>query len=138
MTRESKSAEVDLQSAVARFEAWRARRVLGARIPEALWELAAHMAHRYGVSATATALRVSYYSLQERVADLSSTAVLPRTDSPRISFVELPGPSPSRSTDCECVLELERSTGAKLRLQWRGVVPPDFSALSRAFWEERS
>lgn len=59
--RDERSGE--LAAGSAQFEAWRR-----ARIPGRLWELAESLAKRHGVSATAQALKVGYYSLQDRLA----------------------------------------------------------------------
>ena len=40
----------DLERARSRFRAWRGRRKIGERIPEALWALAVQLANVHGVS----------------------------------------------------------------------------------------
>ena len=47
------------------FEAWRRQRQAGERIPESLWRLAVRLVPSYGISRTAGALRVDYYSLTD-------------------------------------------------------------------------
>jgi len=137
----------DLVQGAARFADWRRHREVGARIPAVLWELAVELAQRHGVSRTSQALRVGYYSLQERVvargrasarppvATVTSTspksAAVAEAKSP--TFVELPV-APFGAT-CECALEFEQPCGAKLRIQVRGPQLPDLAALGRAFWE---
>jgi hypothetical protein len=110
---------------------------VGARIPAALWELAARLAERHGVSRTAQALRVGYYSLQERVeargrASVRSGAIA-KTPSP--TFVALP--TAPFGAACDCTIEIEKPCGTKLRVQLRGPQPPDLVALSREFGESR-
>ena len=51
-----------------RFEAWRRSRNVGARIPEKLWSLAVTLADAHGVSRTASALKLDYNALKERIA----------------------------------------------------------------------
>ncbi len=127
----------DLVRGAARFADWRQGRKVGARIPTALWELAVKLAERHGVSRTAQALRVGYYSLQERVearrlASVTSAAV-EQAMSP--TFVELP--AAPLGAACECSIEFEKPCGAKLRVQLRGPQLPDLAALGREFWESR-
>lgn len=134
--------EAELVEGAARFANWRRRREVGTRIPVALWELAVELARRHGVSRTSQALRVGYYSLQERVAASASTSVAPTagtaatvtpTKSP--AFVELT--TTPFAAACECAIEFEKPCGAKLRVQVRGPQLPDLAALGRAFWESR-
>jgi hypothetical protein len=89
------------------------------------------LATTYGVSRTATALRLDYYSLKRRVTDQALPAVPASASSDSYAFVELPASTFSPSG--ECVLELEKSNGEKIRICWKGAAP-DFVALSRSFW----
>ena len=65
-TRQRGELPKDLAQARSRFEAWRERRQGGRRIPQPLWDLAARLASRHGVSRTAAALGLDYYSLKRR------------------------------------------------------------------------
>ena len=51
-----------------RFEAWRLSRKVGARIPDKLWSLAVTLAEAHGLSRTASALKLDYHGLKNRVA----------------------------------------------------------------------
>src|SRR6476660_6569077 len=73
----------------ARFQAWRQRRALGERIPQTLWALAVRLARTHGVSRTATALGLDYYSLKKRAA--ASAAAPPQSSGP--TFVEFTAPA---------------------------------------------
>ena len=135
--RTSVACGADLVQGVARFANWRQGRKVGTRIPTALWELAVKLAERHGVSRTAQALRVGYYSLQGRVearrlASVTSAAV-EQAMSP--TFVELP--APPFGAACECSIEFEKPCGTKLRVQLRGPQLPDLATLGREFWESR-
>ena len=57
----------DLAQARSRFEDWREQRPGSRRIPQPLWALAVRLASTHGVSRTATALGLDYYSLKKRV-----------------------------------------------------------------------
>lgn len=110
-----------------RFEAWRRSRKFGARIPDKLWSLAVKLAEVHGVSRTATALKLDYHALKNRVAGESSdpSSVVP-------TFIELT-PSPL-TPSTECVVEFEDGSGARMRVQLRGCQAPDLVALGRSFW----
>jgi hypothetical protein len=56
-----------LVSLARRFQAWRSARRLGKRIPAPLWRAAVAQARVHGLSATATALKLSYCDLQRRL-----------------------------------------------------------------------
>ena len=112
-----------------RFERWRATRTGCSRIPADLWASAVKAAGRYGLCPTARALGLDYNALKKRVAATSSD----RTDAPGIAtFVELAVPAAGGMT--ECIVELENTGGAKMRIHLKGVASPDLAALSRSFW----
>ena len=130
-------ASIRLEALRRRFECWRQRRTVGTRIPEPLWEAATNVARVYGVSRTASTLRVDYYSLQKRVQE-DAAASSPATQEAAQSaprFVELPLPSAGSG---ECIVELEDGGGAKMRVHLKGVAAPDLAGLSRSFWSRQS
>ena len=110
-----------------RFEAWRRTCQVGTRIPEKLWSLAVSLADVHGLSRTASALKLDYYSLRQRVAARSSD---PGSVAP--AFIEFSPPSLAPAT--ECVVEFENGSGARMRVHLRGCEIPDLVALGRSFW----
>jgi hypothetical protein len=109
---------------------WRQRHRRGAGIPEELWREAAELACGHGLSRTARALRLDYYSLQKHAAAARSGVRTPE-------FVELlPGGIPASRP--ECLIEVEDGGGAKLRIHLQGGAFPDIAALPRGFREGRS
>ncbi len=126
----------ELARGAARFAQWRRGRGLGERIPEPLWKLAVALAARYGVSRTATALQVGYYSLKERSEEEQPSTNLAGEDrAVSAGFVELP--PASLTPVSECVIEFEKASGEKLRVHCKGSCLPDLAALGRGFWEAR-
>ena len=112
-----------------RFERWRRTRKVRSPIPEPLWISAVRMADMYGLHRTAKTLRVNYYSLKKRAQRKDTVAAgMPEKD-PTATFVEL---APVVGS-CECTLELEDPSGAKMRVHLKGGVAPDLPALSRSF-----
>jgi hypothetical protein len=93
------------------------------------------LAGRYGVSRTARALGVGYYSLKDRVEKATVSAAADSPGRSEATFLEL-AVSP-RSDAGECTLEWEDAGGGKMRVHLRGVAVPDLVALSRCFWEGR-
>lgn len=110
-----------------RFEAWRRSRKVGARIPDKLWSLAVTLAEAHGLSRTASALKLDYHSLKNRLAggNCDSRCVAP-------AFIELTPPSSGPSAS-ECVIELEDGFGARMRVHLRGCELPDLADLCRSF-----
>jgi len=114
-----------------KFEQWRQRRRPPARIPEDLWREAAELACAHGVHRTARALRLDYYSLKKRAAAAA------RSGQRGPVFVEiLPGGMAAPRS--ECVIEVEDSRGAKMRIHLQGGDLPDVAALIGVFREGRS
>ena len=113
----------------SRFTTWRRNHGARTRIPDALWNSAAEAAVEFGLSRTATTLKLNYYTLKKRMerrrgagdAHLSSTA-----------FVEIPHPIAGPAQ--ECVIEFENGEGACLRVRLQGSHIPDVLALGRSFW----
>jgi hypothetical protein len=118
----------DLAQARSQFQAWRARRQVGGRIPQPLWALAVQLVARHGVSRTATALGLDYYGLKRRAA----AADQPKARGP--AFVELPAPV---VVGKQCRFELDNGTGTTLRVQLVGYDTADVEALARHLWNAR-
>lgn len=129
------SAHADTALALLRtqrkIERWRQQRRPRARIPEELWREAAELACAYGINQTAKILRLDYYSLKKR---LPAAARLGRHEA---EFVEiLPGGIPSARP--QCTIEVEETTGAKMRIHLQGGEMPDVAAILGAFRRSRS
>ena len=116
----------DLVRGRNRFQAWRARRQSGGRIPQRLWALAVRLVCRHGVSRTATALGLDYYSLKKRAEVTASEA---QSNGP--AFVELPSPI---VVGKQCLFELANGAGATMRVQLVGYDAADVAGLTRSFW----
>ena len=126
-TRQRGELPKDLARARSRFEAWRERRQAGRRIPQPLWDLAVQLASKYGVSRTATALGLDYYSLKTQA---EAAALQPPSRSP--AFVELPPPV---VVGKQALFELDNGAGATMRVQLLGYDAADVEALARRFWD---
>ncbi len=120
----------DLLQARSRFQAWRGRRKVGERIPQPLWAMAARLAGTHGVSRTAAALGLDYYSLKQRVEAAGSE---PQPNGP--AFVEV-SPTPLMAVR-HCRLELDNGAGARLRMELSGYDAADLEALARGFGNAR-
>src|ERR1700747_2933939 len=106
MAQEAVEGENDLDQLRRRFEECRSTRTSRGRLPEPLWKQAAELARHYGLNPTAQALRLDYNQLKKRMgtrdrAKRTKKEVIPE-------FVELIGPGPSMTTECQVEVESER------------------------------
>src|ERR1051326_4696000 len=111
-----------------RFERWRSGHKSRLPIPNALWKAAAEAAREHGVFRAAKTLRLDYSKLKR----MMQAGVPPRVTMAPARFVEL---TPSEGIAvAECVIELEGPRG-KMRIHWKGAMPPDLAGLSQVLWE---
>jgi hypothetical protein len=118
----------DLMQGRSRLQAWRRQRKGSGRIPERLWALAVRLVSSHGVSRTATALRLDYYSLKKR----AETGVADQAPSSGPAFVELPAPIVAGK---QCLFELDNKAGTTMRLQLLGYAAAEIEVLARSFWK---
>ena len=117
----------DLVRVQSLFLAWRRRRrKAGSRIPQSLWRRAVRLVSAHGISRTAQALGVDYYSLKKQV---EAAADQPPARAP--AFVELPSPVLASK---QCLFELDNGAGTTMRVQLTGYDATDIAVLSRSFW----
>jgi hypothetical protein len=113
-----------------RFALWRKERRKGARIPEALWKSAVASAVDFGVSKTASVLKLDYYGLKKRME--RQRGRVPQSGS-AAAFVEVPNPVAGLAK--ECVIEFDNGRGSCMRVHLKGTDVPDVLALGRSFWK---
>jgi hypothetical protein len=113
-----------------KIDQWRQRHRPRARIPEELWREAAQLARAHGINRTARALRLDYYALKKRAAAAAGSG----ERAPE--FVEIL-PGGMRAPQPECMIEIEETSGAKMRIRLQGGNLPDVADLTRAFRECR-
>jgi hypothetical protein len=88
--------------------------------------LAVRLVSAHGLSRTATALGLDYYSLKKQV---EATANQPQSSS--LAFVQLPAPLLAAK---QALVELNNGAGATLRVQLVGYDAADLEALVHRFW----
>ena len=127
-TRKTDSLPAGLEKARERFEAWRETRTQGDRIPDRLWKLAARTAVKHGPHRTSRALRLDYMVLKRR---MPGGVLKASTKSKEPSFVEIR--RPDALITGECVAWVEDLSGARMRLELRGLDAAQLGALARSF-----
>jgi hypothetical protein len=140
MTQEAASGREEVEQLRGRFEEFRRTHPVRSRLPDELWAMAAKLAGRDGITATARALAVDRPSLQRWTDRLEPRASIKARKSPHRqpqggsgapAFMELLacGSGAGRS----CLVEVESQRGAKLRLELKGIQPSELAELIRAF-----
>jgi len=87
-SRSARNQSLSFQPLAKRLKAWRAEGSRGKRIPEELWKAAAELARVQGLNRTATELKLNYYDLQRRLAEIQRIRIRPRPK-PAPHFVEV-------------------------------------------------
>jgi hypothetical protein len=128
MAQQTVKMQDDVEQLRRRFDEFRNTEPLRSRLPEPLWAAAAELATRYGVHATARALRLDYSGLKRRVEQRSQPKSTPVEAT---TFVELIGPVAGNLTSCS--VEVESAQGGKLRLELKAVATSELVNLIRAF-----
>jgi len=128
--RQKEASHAELERVRRRFDRWRQTHQGRRRIPEPLWNAAVNAASTCGVSKTASTLRIDYSGLKQRVAAATTSGDSIVTG--ETTFLELV-PSVS-AVQRRCVVHMEDSDGAKMRMELSGVETGDLLALSRTFW----
>ena len=126
--RDAVEIPIGLRRVGRRFERWRNGHKARLPIPAPLWRAATEAAKEFGVFQTAKILRLDYSKLKRMAAD----GVPHRASLPAAQFVDL---TPAEGIAvAECMIELEGPRG-KMRIHWKGALPPDLAALSGVLWE---
>ena len=123
-TQKVPEAIVQLQE---QLDQWRSMQKGRTKLPESFWQAAVKLAKQYGVFHTALPLRLDYMRLKKRLGESAGPG-----GTPKAAFVEL---RTLPSVLHECDIEIESGGRAKLRIQWKSTVPPDWAGLLRA-WRE--
>ena len=121
-----------LEKVAQQFAAWRETRTKIGCIPDSLWSAAVNLFHSYNLSINkiARTLRLNYTDLKLHITASPPVAIQPIEDEP-VTFVELE--PPFAATDC--VIEMEKPSGVKLRMCFRGRADPAAIDLGRYFLE---
>lgn len=134
MAQRRKPVPPALEALRQRFENWRSTRARKSPIPDSLWNAAATLSRKCGVSTTARECRLNTDALKKRIEQGDKLiARRPKCDV-ATQFVELDVKGNSSSP--EFVLELEER-GVKLRIAVKGGGAPDLIGIVGAFRSKR-
>lgn len=122
----------ELQPARLALEAWRQSRRHREPIPQAIWDQVLPLARAHGLNPVASALRLNYYSLKQRLG-VAAPKTARRGSAAALPLVELKGSAWGPA----CLVELEDRTGRKMKLQLGHAASLDTVGLVEAFWKLR-
>lgn len=135
MTQENKfSPTLGLSEVKQQFEEWRNTKKGRERIPEKLWEAAVSLSKVHSISRISNALRLNYSALKNRIVEKDEDAIIEKVSAP--AFIELDFERPAFVS--ECIVEMEDSSGAKMRMCFKGKTDFDLLELGKAFWRNGS
>jgi hypothetical protein len=114
------------------FKIWRKTRKSPRPIPEKLWAAAVSITANHSISQISKELVVDYSALKKRmfIKKKDSAAKM----SPP-GFIELNLEPPAAVS--ECIVEMQDTLGAKMRLHFRGKTDFDLLELAKAFWRKK-
>ncbi len=124
-----------LERAKQLFSDWRKTKSGRDRIPDSLWNAAANLFHTWGLSLNkiAHSLRLNYTDLKTKIHISPSVDVKAENDTESTpTFIEVEPPS----ICSDCVIEMEKQSGVKMRMCFRGRADPIVISLGRYFLED--
>ena len=120
-----------IEEVTKQFEAWRKTSKLHEPIPAELWKAAASLCATSPAYKIARKLRLNYTKLKAQLHAFKPE--LPIKKAPAAAaFIELDLACAGKL--CEYVIEMQDSSGGKMRLQLKGHQCPDPIKICKAFW----
>jgi len=125
-----------LEEVKQQFKIWRKTKIGRERIPASLWKAAAevfkigdHSLHRI-----AKTLHLNQTALKQYVQQQFPRAIKVKPEeTPSFIALELDSSLPVS----ECVIEMEDTTGAKMRMCLRGKTDPNILDICKSFWRQQ-
>ena len=114
------------------FKIWRRTRKSPRPIPDKLWQAAVSLTATHSISKISKELVLDYGTLKRRVP-IKKKSTANKTSAP--SFIELNLEPPA--TVSECMVEMQNTLGAKMRMHFRGKPDFDLLELSKVFWSKQ-
>jgi hypothetical protein len=112
----SRSGPQSLEEVQEEFQAWRKRRMMGQRIPDALWQAAAALYPRYSIYQISRTLRLDHMDLKARVGVGEKRRSKGKQEP---QFIELPFTSSAVDT-AECLVKVRDRRGSRIHIKVKG------------------
>ncbi|MBU1697985.1 MAG: hypothetical protein KKD21_13245 [Proteobacteria bacterium] len=134
-TRPTPAQNSALDSVKQRFDVWRSNKSGRKRIPDFLWQAATSILLSGGFSLNKIArnLRLNHSELKKHACKQPSGFIQPMPE-PSPTFVEIEPPS----LFSECIIEMERDSGTKVRMCFRGKADPGLIELGKYFLRDQA
>ena len=124
------SQQSSIEQVEEQFKTWRRTRAKRCAIPDELWQAAESLYPEYSLYRISKALRLNYTDLKHRIEQKPSTVVT------KAGFIELD--LSDSIHPAECLVEMQDSTGAKMRMHFKGNAGLDLLELGKVFWSKKS
>jgi hypothetical protein len=129
-SRQPANIPIALSTARRQFDQWRSQHRKHTRLPEELWRRAAGLAREHGLNKTSRALGLNYYSLKNRLDEMTTEQAIPAKGEP--DFIELvPGAMPPGCV--ECTIEWADGRGVTVRMHIMGAGLSELTSLAGVF-----
>ena len=114
------------------FKIWRRTRKSPHPMPDKLWQAAVSLTATHSISKISKELVLDYSALKKRVP-IKTKSKAKKTCPP--SFIELNLEPPTAGS--ECMVEMQNTLGAKMRMHFRGKPDFDLLELAKFFWSKQ-
>ena len=129
-TKQPAKIPVALSAASQRFNQWRSRHRKRTRLPKELWRQAAALAGEQGLTKTARALGLDYYSLKKHLEQMTAEELIPAKG--EANFIELLGGAMTLSL-IECTIEWTDGGDSMVRMHIKGAGLSELASLAGVF-----
>jgi hypothetical protein len=125
---------LDLDAVRQKFETWRKTRVRGTRIPKDLWQAAIDVCRSedYPLHIVVKQLRLNQTDLKNHIQQTFPIV----TKTPPPTFIEMTCETQPGFIS-ECIVEMEDSSGSKMKMCFRGKTELDLLELGKSFWSKQ-
>ena len=130
----SHTSNSTLEEVNQQFITWRKNKTGRERIPEPLWQAAAEVFHTgsHSLHKISKTLRLNHSDFKKYVYQQSHGSIQPEKALPP-TFIELEPPTSAS----ECVIEMETTSGAKMRVCLRGKTDSSLIEICKSFWGQQ-
>lgn len=119
-----------LQEVQEMFAEWRNRRGKKEPIPEYLWQAAKNLSKQFSITQISKALALNHTDLKKRIGEGVVLDDDQCFQSP--AFIKIDMEAPRNGS--QCVIEMEKPDGARLRMHFSSAADTLFLELGKAFW----
>lgn len=136
----SPTADSALEAVRQQFKIWRDRKTGRERIPDSLWQAAVEVFHIGGHSLhkISKTLHLNYTALKQHVEQHLSSSIEVKPEPPpehSSAFIAFELDPPISLS--ECIIEMEDTAGAKMRMCLRGKTDPNILEICKSFWRHQ-